>query len=131
MRPWSIDIVEVEVQVAEDDERNRRHIVKTHILKLAAILAFLALPAMAGAQGIGRGATEGADVGNRAAGPVGAVVGGTVGGVAGGVAGGVKGVLGVPQRSTYYGHRYSHRGYGYRHHRRGGYYGYHHRRHRY
>ena len=51
---------------------------KTHILKLVAILAFLALPAMAGAQGIGHEATEGAYVGHRAAGPVGAVVGGSV-----------------------------------------------------
>lgn len=61
--------------------------------------ALLAIPAVANAQGVPRGAATGARVGNEAAGPVGGAVGGVVGGVAGGVAGGVKGVLGVPQRT--------------------------------
>ena len=64
---------------------------------MAAAAALLAMPAVAEAQGIVRGAQDGARVGNRAAGPVGGAVGGVVGGVTGGVVGGVKGVIGVPQ----------------------------------
>ncbi|HEY8566847.1 MAG TPA: hypothetical protein VIL65_15225 [Beijerinckiaceae bacterium] len=73
---------------------------KTPGLLGLALVATLALPFAAEAQGIVRGAAQGADVGNRAAGPVGGVVGGAVGGVTGGVVGGVKGVLGVPQNTT-------------------------------
>ena len=82
---------------------------------MAAVAALLALPAIAEAQGIVRGAQEGATVGNRAAGPVGGAVGGVAGGVVGGVAGGVKGVLGVPQRTAV---RRVHRHRAYHHRRR-------------
>lgn len=58
------------------------------------VLAALAIPLAAQAQGVVRGAEEGAAAGNRAAGPV----GGAVGGVVGGVEGGVRGVLGIPER---------------------------------
>lgn len=60
----------------------------------AAILAGLAMPIAAQAQGVPGGAAAGAAQGEAAAGPLGAVVGGVVGGVAGGVAG----ILGVDQR---------------------------------
>lgn len=63
-------------------------------LSAAAILAGLALPMTAQAQGVPGGAAAGAAQGEAVAGPLGAVVGGVVGGVAGGVAG----VLGVDQR---------------------------------
>ena len=46
---------------------------------LALALAWLALPQLARAQGIVRGAEEGAHEGHRVAGPVGGVVGGAVG----------------------------------------------------
>lgn len=69
------------------------------------VLATLAMPLMAQAQGIIRGAEEGAAAGNRAAGPVGGAVGGVVGGVGGGVVGGVKGILGIPQRTGAAGRR--------------------------
>jgi hypothetical protein len=58
------------------------------------ILALLAVPAVAQAQGVPGGAAHGFQEGNRIAGPVGAVVGTAVGGVIGGV----EGVLGVNQR---------------------------------
>lgn len=80
-----------------------------------AVLALLAVPCVARAQGIGRGAAEGAATGSRAAGPVGSAVGGLVGGAVGGAVGGVKGVLGIPQRTDYP----RHRGRVYRHSRRG------------
>lgn len=64
----------------------------------ASVLAALAMPLAAQAQGVVRGAEEGAAAGNRAAGPVGGAVGAGVGGVVGGIEGGVKGVLGIPQR---------------------------------
>jgi hypothetical protein len=51
------------------------------------VLATLALPLAAQAQGTVRGAQEGAAEGGHAAGPVGAVVGGTVGAAAGTVGG--------------------------------------------
>ncbi|MBO0750596.1 MAG: hypothetical protein J2P53_00680 [Bradyrhizobiaceae bacterium] len=60
-----------------------------------AIVAALAVPAAAQAQGIIGGSKEGVARGQRAAGPVGAVVGGVLGGVVGGVVGGVKGVIGI------------------------------------
>jgi len=63
----------------------------------AVLLAALALPLTAQAQGTVRGAQEGAAAGDRAAGPVGAVVGGTVGAVAGTVGG----ILGVQDRPRF------------------------------
>jgi len=66
----------------------------------AAVLAIIAIPAVAQAQGVPGGIERGAREGERAAGPVGAVVGGAVGGVVGGVAG----ILGVDQRPRF--HRY-------------------------
>ena len=57
----------------------------------AALVAVLALPSLALAQGVPGGIERGARDGERAAGPVGAVVGGVIGGVVGGV-GGVPGV---------------------------------------
>lgn len=72
---------------------------KFNLMIGATVLAILAMPLSAQAQGIIRGAEEGSAVGNRAAGPVGGAVGGVVGGVEGGVVGGIKGILGIPQRS--------------------------------
>jgi hypothetical protein len=63
----------------------------------AALLAALAMPLAAHAQGVPGGMEQGAREGNRAAGPIGAIVGGTIGGVVGGVAG----VLGVEQRPRF------------------------------
>ena len=62
------------------------------------LVAMLALPAAAHAQGVPGGATHGFHEGNRIAGPVGAVVGTAVGGVIGGV----EGVLGINQRPVAY-----------------------------
>src|SRR5664280_2761436 len=59
-----------------------------------AVLAVLAMPLAAQAQGVPGGAAHGFYEGNRIAGPVGAVVGTAVGGVVGGV----EGVLGLDQR---------------------------------
>ena len=68
------------------------------ILGATAIIATLAMPTLASAQGgVPGGIERGARDGERAAGPVGAIVGGTVGGVVGGVAG----VLGVDQRPRF------------------------------
>jgi hypothetical protein len=64
---------------------------------VAAIVAAVALPTLAQAQGVPGGVERGAREGERAAGPVGAIVGGTIGGVVGGVAG----VLGVEQRPRF------------------------------
>jgi len=61
------------------------------------LLAALALPATAQAQGTIRGAEEGAAAGGRAAGPLGAIVGGTVGAAAGTVGG----ILGVEHRPRF------------------------------
>lgn len=63
----------------------------------AALVAVLAVPSLALAQGVPGGVERGARDGERAAGPVGAVVGGVIGGVVGGVAG----VLGVDQRPRF------------------------------
>ena len=63
-------------------------------LGLTILLATLALPMTAQAQGTVRGAQEGAAQGDRDAGPVGAVVGGAIGAVAGTVGG----ILGVEDR---------------------------------
>jgi hypothetical protein len=66
------------------------------------LLAVLAVPVVAEAQGIVGGAQQGASQGtregNKVAGPVGGAVGGVVGGTVGGVTGGVKGALGVSDK---------------------------------
>jgi hypothetical protein len=77
----------------------RRSHMKFNLIIAAGVLAVLAMPLTAQAQGVIRGAEEGAATGNRAAGPVGGAVGGVVGGVEGGIVGGVKGILGIPQRT--------------------------------
>jgi hypothetical protein len=82
--------------------------VKSSFALVAGVLALLAIPHLAHAQGIIGGAQEGSREGGRAAGPVGAVVGGAVGAGVGGAVGAVDGVLGIPNR-------------GYRHHCRGFY----------
>ena len=64
------------------------------------LLALLALPVAAQAQGTVRGAERGAAQGERDAGPVGAVVGGTVGAVAGTI-GGILGVEDSPRFREY------------------------------
>src|SRR6267378_6081793 len=64
---------------------------------VAAIVAAVALPNLAQAQGVPGGVERGAREGERAAGPVGAIVGGTIGGVVGGV----TGILGVDQRPRF------------------------------
>ena len=61
------------------------------------LLATLALPMAAQAQGTVRGADEGAGAGERAAGPVGAVVGGAIGAVTGTIGG----ILGVDDRPRF------------------------------
>jgi hypothetical protein len=66
----------------------------------AAVVAALALPTLAQAQGVPGGVDRGSREGERAAGPVGAIVGGVIGGVVGGV----NGVLGVDDRPRF--HRY-------------------------
>jgi Protein of unknown function (DUF1236) len=62
------------------------------------LLATLAFPVVAQAQGTVRGAQEGAAVGNRDAGPVGAVVGGAVGAVTGTIGG----ILGIDDRPRFH-----------------------------
>jgi hypothetical protein len=62
------------------------------------LLASIAAPLAAQAQGVPGGAAHGFQEGGRIAGPVGAVVGTAVGGVIGGV----EGVLGVNQRPVAY-----------------------------
>lgn len=66
-------------------------------LGTAALVATLAIPAMAQAQGVPGGIERGSREGERAGGPIGAIVGGTIGGVVGGV----NGVLGVDQRPRF------------------------------
>jgi hypothetical protein len=65
---------------------------------ITALVAAIAIPVMAQAQGVPGGVEQGSREGERAAGPVGAVIGGVVGGVVGGVAG----VLGVDQRPRFH-----------------------------
>jgi hypothetical protein len=76
----------------------RKHM-KTGLI-VTGLLAVLAMPVVAHAQGVVRGAQEGsaqgAKEGNKALGPVGGAVGGVVGGATGAAVGGVKGALGVP-----------------------------------
>lgn len=73
---------------------------KTRLALAAGVLALVAMPHFAQAQGVIRGGEQGANQGyregNRAAGPVGGVVGGAVGLGVGAAVGGVKGVLGIP-----------------------------------
>jgi len=56
-------------------------------MMIACVVAVLAVPLAAHAQGIPDGIQHGASVGSQTAGPVGAVVGGAVGSVIGGVEG--------------------------------------------
>ena len=70
---------------------------KSKLLVSTMLLALLALPVAAQAQGTVRGAERGAAQGERDAGPVGAVVGGTVGAVAGTIGG----ILGVEDRPRF------------------------------
>jgi len=70
---------------------------QTKLIVPMMLLATLALPVAAQAQGTVRGAQDGAAVGDRAAGPVGAVVGGAVGAAVGTVGG----ILGVEDRPRF------------------------------
>jgi hypothetical protein len=70
---------------------------KSKLLVSTMLLALLALPVAAQAQGTVRGAERGAAQGERSAGPLGAVVGGTVGAVAGTIGG----ILGVEDRPRF------------------------------
>jgi hypothetical protein len=70
---------------------------QTRSLGLVILLASLALPMTAQAQGTVRGAQEGAAQGGRDAGPIGAVVGGALGAAAGTVGG----ILGVEDRPRF------------------------------
>ena len=70
---------------------------KSKLLVSTMLLALLALPVAARAQGTVRGAERGAAQGERDAGPLGAVVGGTVGAVAGTIGG----ILGVEDRPRF------------------------------
>ena len=80
--------------------------IRTRLALAAGVLALLAIPQLAHAQGIVRGAQEGAYEGRRAAGPVGEVVGTAVGAGVGGAIGAVDGVLGIPYRGHYRCHGY-------------------------
>jgi hypothetical protein len=71
---------------------------KTKLLVSTMLLALLALPVAAQAQGTVRGAQEGARQGERDGGPLGAVLGATVGAVAGTVGG----ILGVEDRPRFH-----------------------------
>jgi Protein of unknown function (DUF1236) len=64
---------------------------------VTALVAVMAIPAVAQAQGVPGGVERGSREGERAAGPVGAIVGGVIGGVVGGV----NGVLGVDDRPRF------------------------------
>jgi len=70
---------------------------KNKFLVPMAVLATLALPVAALAQGTVRGAEEGAAEGGAAAGPLGAIVGGTIGAATGTVGG----ILGVDDRPRF------------------------------
>jgi hypothetical protein len=80
--------------------RTQEIFMNRRLIGTAALLAVVAMPVMAQAQGVPGGIERGAREGERAAGPVGAIVGGTIGGVVGGVAG----ILGVDERPRF--HRY-------------------------
>jgi hypothetical protein len=79
------------------DQSKLEIIMIRRLLGTVAVVATMALPAVAQAQGVPGGIERGARDGERAAGPVGAIVGGTIGGVVGGVAG----VLGVDDRPRF------------------------------
>lgn len=68
------------------------------IYALALVLAAVAVPIAAEAQGVPGGIDQGAREGEHSAGPVGAVVGGAIGGVVGGI----NGILGVDQRPRFH-----------------------------
>ena len=70
---------------------------KTKLLMPMVVLAALALPVAAQAEGTVRGAQEGAAEGGRAAGPLGAIVGGAIGAATGTVGG----ILGVDDRPRF------------------------------
>jgi hypothetical protein len=70
---------------------------QTKTLMPLIVIAALALPLAAHAQGTLQGAAEGAEAGGRAAGPIGAIVGGTVGAATGTV----EGILGVEERPRF------------------------------
>src|SRR6476661_225190 len=70
---------------------------KIKLLMPMVVLASMALPLAAQAQGTVRGAQEGAEEGGRAAGPVGAIVGGAIGAATGTVGG----ILGVDDRPRF------------------------------
>ncbi len=70
---------------------------KIKLLMPMVVLATLALPIAAQAEGTIRGAEEGAAVGGNAAGPLGAIVGGAVGAATGTVGG----ILGVDDRPRF------------------------------
>jgi hypothetical protein len=70
---------------------------KTRMLMPTVLLAALALPLAAQAQGTLRGAEEGAAAGGNAAGPLGAIVGGAIGAATGTVGG----ILGVDDRPRF------------------------------
>src|ERR1700687_2651978 len=67
------------------------------LIGITALVAAMALPVVAQAQGVPGGVERGSRDGERPAGPVGAVVGGVIGGVIGGVAG----VLGAEERPRF------------------------------
>jgi hypothetical protein len=69
------------------------------------VLATMALPVAAQAQGTVQGAEQGAAIGNRDGGPVGAVVGGAVGAVTGTV-GGILGIDDRPRFHEYVAHQH-------------------------
>ena len=70
---------------------------KVRLLISMAVVATLAVPLSAQAQGTVRGAQEGAAAGGNAAGPLGAIVGGAVGAATGTVGG----ILGVEDRPRF------------------------------
>jgi hypothetical protein len=70
---------------------------KTKFIGTMALIAALALPMAAMAQGTVRGAQDGAAIGDRDAGPIGAIIGGTVGAAVGTVGG----ILGVEDRPRF------------------------------
>jgi hypothetical protein len=71
---------------------------KLYLAGAAFALTLLAIPQIACAQGIVRGAQQGAYEGDRVAGPIGGAVGEAVGAGVGGAVGAVDGVLGIPYR---------------------------------
>ena len=68
------------------------------LIGITALVAAMAIPVVAQAQGVPGGVERGSRDGERASGPVGAIVGGVIGGVVGGV----NGVLGVDERPRFH-----------------------------